>query len=338
MNLQEYVNFYKELKTLNELRVDFEEKFIKLSLLDKEFFDNPGKIDDLFYSLNEKRLDHIKNKFITLFNLTNFCYSNRWGSYDCQLCRMTFLNESQYNEHEKTSTHKNNLDQCATINNSIFKVYTSDLKEMIKNYSIFEPVVFLSIFEHNSNALPWRESGAKIIYIENVELNNFSYDNLDQKLKIHKDNIIKIGAFSAASNITGVYLDVDYICLIMHQNNGLAFFDYATASPYVKIDMNKPLPFEYRRKLGFKRKFSPEEEKIIFKDSLYFSPHKFLGGPNTPGVLIIKQHVVRNILIPSEPGGGVVLFVRKETQKYIIKKIRLTYFYKLKEKQFNLLF
>lgn len=315
MNLHEYVNFYKELKTMYDLRKDFGEELTKLNLFNNDLNNNDDKLDDLFFSLNKIRLENLKHKFTSLFNLNNFCYFNRWGSYDCILCRMTFLNESQYNEHEKTSTHKNNLDQCASINNSIFKVYTSDVKEMIKNYAIFEPIVFLSIFEHNSNALPWRESGAKIIYVDNDEFNNFSYHDLNQQLKLYVNNIIKIGAFSAASNITGVYLDVDYICLLLHQNNGLAFFDYATASPYVKIDMNKPLPYLYREKLGFKRIFTPEEEKLIYKDSLYFSPHKFVGGPNTPGVLVIKQHVVRNLLIPSEPGGGVVLFVRKEQQK-----------------------
>jgi hypothetical protein len=299
---------------MNDLRIDFEEKLNKMNFLNTNLI-NSYQIDELFYNLNQIRVDNIQHKFISLFNINNFCYSNRWGSYDCILCRMTFLNETQYNDHEKTSTHKKNLDQCASINNSIFKVYTSDVRELIKNFTIFEPIVFLSIFEHNSNALPWRESGAKIIYVDNDEYNNFRYDNLENKLKLHKNNIIKMGAFSAASNITGVYLDLDYICLIMHQNNGLAFFDYATASPYIKIDMNNSLPIEYREKMGFKKRFSSEENKLIYKDSLYFSPHKFLGGPNTPGVLIIKQHVVRNLLIPSEPGGGVVLFVRKEQQK-----------------------
>ena len=318
MNLQEYVNFYKELKTLHELRIDFENILKKQQILNLQLNienSNKDQIDDLFFTINEKRLIDLKNKFMTLFNITNFCHSNRWGSYDCILCRMTFLNESQYNEHEKSSTHKNNLEQCANINDHIFNVFTNDIKEMIKNYKIFEPVIFLSIFEHNSNALPWRESGAKIIYIENDENNIFNYENLKEKLKLFKENIIKIGTFSAASNITGTYLDIDLISLILHQNNALAFFDYATASPYVKIDMNNALPFEYREKLGFKKKFNSEEEKLIYKDSLFFSPHKFVGGPNTPGVLIIKQHVVRNLLIPSEPGGGVVLFVRKDQQK-----------------------
>jgi len=255
MSLSEYVNFYKELKTMNELKNDFEESMYKLNLFNKDIVEDKDKLDKLFFEVNEKRVSIIKNKFVSLFNITNFCYSNRWGSYDC------------------------------------------------------------IIFEHNSNALPWRETGAKIVYIDNDENNDFSFTNLEEKLKLHKANIIKIGTFSAASNITGVYLDVDYISLLLHQYNALGFYDYATASPYVKIDMNKALPVDYREKLGFKKRFNPEEEKLIYKDSLFFSPHKFVGGPNTPGVLIIKQHVVRNLLIPSEPGGGVVLFVRKEQQK-----------------------
>jgi hypothetical protein len=315
MSLSEYVNFYKELKTMNELKNDFEESMYKLNLFNKDIVEDKDKLDKLFFEVNEKRVSIIKNKFVSLFNITNFCYSNRWGSYDCILCRMTFLNESQYNEHEKNSTHKNNLEQCANINDVIFKIHINEIRDMVANYSIFEPVIFLSIFEHNSNALPWRETGAKIVYIDNDENNDFSFTNLEEKLKLHKANIIKIGTFSAASNITGVYLDVDYISLLLHQYNALGFYDYATASPYVKIDMNKALPVDYREKLGFKKRFNPEEEKLIYKDSLFFSPHKFVGGPNTPGVLIIKQHVVRNLLIPSEPGGGVVLFVRKEQQK-----------------------
>jgi len=315
MNLKEYVNFYEELKILYELKIDFKISFKKTNILIKDLSVNDEYLNELFYTVNEKRLNLIKNKFVSLFKLTNFCYSNRWGSYDCILCRMTFLNESQYNEHEKSSIHTKNLDQCANINDVIFNAYTNDLKEIIENYKIFEPLIFLSIYEHNSNALPWRETGAKIIYIDNDENNNFNYQNLEEQLKLHKNNIIKIGTFSAASNITGDYLDIDYLSLILHQNNALSFFDYATASSYVKIDMNKPLSKEYREKLGFTKQFSPEEEKLIYKDSLFFSPHKFIGGPNTPGVLIIKQHVVRNLLIPSEPGGGVVLFVRKEQQK-----------------------
>jgi tRNA(Ile)-lysidine synthase TilS/MesJ len=83
------------------------------------------------------------------------------------------------------------------------------------------------------------------------------------------------------------------------------------------MNMNKPLSKDIRTKIGLSYIFNHEEEGLIYKDGLYFSPHKLIGGPNTPGVLIIKQHVVRNLLVPSEPGGGVVSFVRKERQNYV---------------------
>ena len=308
MNLKEYVNFYKELKSINEAKEEFfkiaKENNFNFVASDENNKNEIEKLEDLFFKINSGKINELKIKYKSLFNLSNFCYFNRWGSFDCVLCRMTFLNESQYNDHEKTTTHKQNLENCANVNDLIFKSLSSDIKILIENYKDFEPVIFLSLFEHNSNALPWRESGAKIIYIENDENNNFDYSDLETKLKQHKTNILKIGTFTAASNITGVYLDVDYISLLLHKNNSLAFFDYATAAPYVKIDMNNSLPITYREKIGFTRKFTNEEEKLIYKDSLFFSPHKFVGGPNTPGVLVIKQHVVRNLLIPSEPGGG----------------------------------
>lgn len=309
MNLKEYVDFYKKLKILDSIFKNMK------NLLNKETTEE--NFESLFEAINLNLIEETKQAYIKLFEISNFCYSNRWGSYDCILCRMTFLQESQYNEHEKQETHKNNLTQCAS---SEFKIFNFNLKEfnlykILENLSNFEPVVFLSILEHNSNALPWRETGCKIIYIEQSSNNTFDMNNLENILKENVNKIIKIGSFTAASNITGAYIDVDEISLILHKYNSLAFFDYATAAPYIKADMNKPLNKELRKLMGFKREFTNEEESLIYKDSIFFSPHKFLGGPNSPGVLIIKQHVVRNLLTPSEPGGGVVLFVRKEHQK-----------------------
>ena len=134
-----------------------------------------------------------------------------------------------------------------------------------------------------------------------------------------------MGSFTAASNITGKYLDVDKYSILMHKYNGLAFFDYAAAAPYIKIDMNQKLPEDYRKLLGFNKiidindnlDINEQDINLCFKDALFFSPHKFIGGPNTPGVLLIQQRVVRNLLVPSEPGGGVVLFVTKNSQNYV---------------------
>lgn len=332
MNLKEYVNFYQSLKELSEnygnmVRLLSDNK-INISQIENDSTNVEEKEKECFLLLNAKRIEEVVEKYVHLFQIANFCYLNRWGSYDCILCRMTFLQESQYNEHETKEVHLSNLQKCAKFDNTLFKTDIKfDLKEkdfifkLMQNYQKFEPVILLSILEHNSNALPWRESGAKTVYIglDNSDMGraDFDYEDLERQLVKYSENYIKMGSFTAASNISGVYLDVDYISLIMHKHHSLVFFDYATASPYVKIDMNKPLSPDYRKALGFTRTFTSEEETLIYKDSLFFSPHKLLGGPNTPGVLIIKQHVVRNLLIPSEPGGGVVLFVRKEQQNYV---------------------
>ena len=102
----------------------------------------------------------------------------------------------------------------------------------------------------------------------------------------------------------------------MHQANGFAFFDYAAATPYLKIDVNDPLPDDYRGLLGFVP-LSPEEKTKAFKDGMFFSPHKFIGGPNTPGVLIAHDRIYRNQLKPTQPGGGTVNFVYKDNIDYI---------------------
>jgi selenocysteine lyase/cysteine desulfurase/tRNA(Ile)-lysidine synthase TilS/MesJ len=301
MNLREYVAFYNSLKELSKVRA----KFIELGLLDN------------FEPINANLIESVMAKFVQLFKINNFCYFNRWGSYDCILCRMTFLQESQYNDHEKTTTHLSNLDKCAILEEKIFNCNYKSFDELIDNYEDFEPIVYLSIYEHNSNALPWRETGARVIYINTTAGITLDYTELDSTLRTNKAKIVKMGSFTAASNITGIYLDADYLSLIMHRNNALVFFDYATASPYIQMNMNKPLSKEMRTKMGFNYVFTHDEDGLIYKDGLFFSPHKLLGGPNTPGVLIIKQHVVRNLLVPSEPGGGVVLFVRKERQNYV---------------------
>jgi len=311
LNLKEYVSFYSEIQKLDKIYQKF-----------KDVFKNEEDLNKYFLELNAPIIEDIYLKFSTLFEISNFCYLNRWGSYDCTLCRMTFSQESQYNEHESGDVHKFNLEKCARIDNKIFKFDFKKSKEnfifeLLKNSYQLEPVVFLSILEHNSNALPWRETGAKIVYIENDDSGNLDYDILQKEVEKHSENKIKIGSFIAASNISGKLIDIDLISLIMHKNEALVFFDYATASPYIKIDMNRPLNKKYREILGFTKIFKNEDESLIYKDGLFFSPHKLLGGPNTPGVLIVKQHVVRNLLIPSEPGGGVVLFVRKERQNYV---------------------
>ena len=110
-----------------------------------------------------------------------------------------------------------------------------------QNFRIYseKPIIFHSVFEHNANLIPWRESGAHIVMIPMSETGDFNYEYLQQKLNDFKDrNTIKIGTFIAGTNIAGTVFDVDRIAVMCHKAGFLAFFDYAATAPYQDINMN----------------------------------------------------------------------------------------------------
>jgi selenocysteine lyase/cysteine desulfurase len=168
----------------------------------------------------------------------------------------------------------------------------------------FRPVVFTSAYEHHSNLLCWRESAAEVVTIAYDPITGVSLSDLAEKLHSYADRQLKIGSFSAASNVTGILTDTDAVCELMHRAGGLAFFDYATAAPYVKVDMN-PVS------LG-------SNAPYVYKDAIVFSGHKFVGGPGCPGVLIVKRNVLpaQNSL-PTVPGGGTVFYVTEDHHRYL---------------------
>ena len=150
------------------------------------------------------------------------------------------------------------------------------------------PVVFLGPYEHHSNILPWRESKAKVVEIPEAPEGGIDLDALHLALKEHADSDLKIGSFSAASNVTGIVTDPDPVSLLLQAHGALAVWDYAGGAPYLPIDMGGN---------GAAR-----------KDAVVISPHKFPGGPGASGVLIVNREVVRR-RCPSWPGGGTVSFV-----------------------------
>ncbi len=156
------------------------------------------------------------------------------------------------------------------------------------------PVVFLGPYEHHSNELPWRESIADVVSIPLNEKGQICQRTLAQELQKHADRELKIGSFSAASNVTGVKSDVQAITFLLKQHGALALWDYAAAAPYVAIDMNGDTPL----------------------DAVFISPHKFIGGPGTPGVLVAKRNILRNS-VPAVVGGGTVMYVTPEGHRYI---------------------
>lgn len=159
------------------------------------------------------------------------------------------------------------------------------------------PVVFIGPYEHHSNEIPWRESIADVVVIPLSQSGQLDTKILQAKLIEFADRKLKIGSFSAASNVTGLKTDVDEVAALLHQYDALSFWDYAAAAPYVSIDMN-PV------------------NSACSKDAVFLSPHKFVGGPGTPGVLIVKKQLLNNS-VPASPGGGTVLYVTPVDHQFI---------------------
>jgi len=159
------------------------------------------------------------------------------------------------------------------------------------------PIVFIGPYEHHSNELPWRESIADVIVIDEDENGRVDEEILEQELIKYAHRPLKIGSFSAASNVTGVGSNTRSIAALLHKHGALSFWDFAAAGPYVDIEMN----------------MSDDESDgdLIYKDAIFLSPHKFIGGPGTPGILIAKKHLFQN-RVPSAPGGGTVDYVSRE--------------------------
>ncbi len=163
------------------------------------------------------------------------------------------------------------------------------------------PVVFVGPYEHHSNELPWRESVADVVTIREDAEGHADLAHLELELERHAERPLKIGAFSAASNVTGIVTDVDAVSIVLHRNGALACWDYAAAGPYLPIDMN---PSADR-----------EDGHLAYKDAVFLSPHKFVGGPGTPGILVAKRWLFSN-RVPTVPGGGTILFVSPTVQTY----------------------
>jgi selenocysteine lyase/cysteine desulfurase len=159
------------------------------------------------------------------------------------------------------------------------------------------PVVLVGPYEHHSNEISWRECFAEVIEVGLTEEGDFDLDDLEKKVSAPEyEHRQKIGSFSAASNVTGLITPVHRIAEIMHKHDGLVFFDYAAAAPYLEIDMCR--------------------DDLSSFDGIVFSPHKFLGGPGSCGILIIHEKIYNRNLPPSIAGGGTVEFVNAYTQEY----------------------
>lgn len=159
------------------------------------------------------------------------------------------------------------------------------------------PVVFVGPYEHHSNELTWRDGFCEVVVVRMGPDGGIDLAHLEELLKDPRfAGRLRIGSFSAASNVTGLISPVRELAVMLHRHGALACFDYAASAPYVRIDMN-PTP-------------GPEGEDPSL-DAVFISPHKFLGGPGSSGILVFNERVYHKDLPPSVSGGGTVAYVSR---------------------------
>jgi len=166
-----------------------------------------------------------------------------------------------------------------------------------------KPVVFITHMEHHSNHTSWLETLADVEMIRPDEQGLIDLNSLEKKLKKYENRKLKIGAFTACSNVTGIRTPYHQMAKIMHEHGGYCFVDFAASAPYVDIDMHPADP-------------------MAQLDAIFFSPHKFLGGPGSSGVLIFNSKLYER-KVPDHPGGGTVDWTNPWGQHRFVKNIEL---------------
>ncbi len=180
------------------------------------------------------------------------------------------------------------------------------------------PVVFIGPYEHHSNELPWRESIADVVTIPEDADGRIDLARLEAELIAHARRPLKIGSFSAASNVTGILSDTRAISVLLHRHGALSFWDVAAAAPYVEIEMAPRRPGPDAP--GVVPAAGPggfdADAALDTKDAIFISPHKLIGGPGTPGILVARRDLFRN-RVPTVPGGGTVAYVNPTEHVYL---------------------
>jgi len=169
------------------------------------------------------------------------------------------------------------------------------------------PVVFIGPYEHHSNELPWRESIADVVTIHEDADGRIDLAHLERELLRYAHRPLRIGSFSAASNVTGILSDTRAVSVMLHRHGALSLWDFAAAAPYVAIEMapHRPAPDG-----------DTAEAHLDEKDAVFISVHKLIGGPGTPGVLVARRDMFQN-RVPTVVGGGTVMYVNSDSHRYL---------------------
>lgn len=168
-----------------------------------------------------------------------------------------------------------------------------------------QPIVFIGPYEHHSNEISWRHSLATTVEVRLDASGHVDLEHLEELLVDPRyQGRLRMGSFSAASNVTGIRTNVRKVASLLHAHGAIACFDFAACAPYVEIDMN-PEP-----------EYEGDDPSI---DAIFVSPHKFLGGPGSSGVLVFNERIYHRELPPSISAGGTVDYVGLEGEDFIAR-------------------
>ena len=191
---------------------------------------------------------------------------------------------------------RRNLDEIVARSDISDEAYQQALQQL-------QPIVFVGPYEHHSNEISWRQALAETVEVRLDASGHIDLGHLEELLQDPAyENRLRIGSFSAASNVTGIKTDVRAIATLLHRYGAIACFDYAACAPYVEINMN-PEPL------------NEGDDPAI--DAIFVSAHKFLGGPGSSGVLVFNERIYHRDLPPSVSAGGTVDYVGPDDQDYI---------------------
>lgn len=163
------------------------------------------------------------------------------------------------------------------------------------------PVVFVTHMEHHSNQTTWLETLAEVVVVDPCVKGMVDLKAFEEEVKKYQDRPLKIAAVTSCSNVTGLLTPYHEIAAIMHRHGGVCFVDFACSAPYIDIDMHPVDPMESL-------------------DAIYFSPHKFLGGPGTTGILVFNSALYKNE-VPDHPGGGTVTYTNPWGKRSYVEDI-----------------
>ncbi len=190
--------------------------------------------------------------------------------------------------------------------NKFQRILGLKIPELLKDYTQIpeelRPVVFISHMEHHSNQTSWLETIADTIVIPYDSTGLIDYEAIQPLFDQYANRKLKIISVTSGSNVTGIQTDYHRIAKIAHKNNGLCFVDFACTAPYVDINMH------------------PDDTSYL--DAIFFSPHKFLGGPGTQGVLLFNKKLYKNF-VPDNPGGGTVTYTNPWGEHDYVKDIEV---------------